>query len=128
MNSIVERLQEWAVTIWEREFDREDKDNLYDELVRASDEIESLMEDLEAERKKHEWISVNDRLPENRQSRYWICTDTGYQCECRWTNNPFGLGESSEWVWSIFDIPQYTRVTHWMLLPDSPIEEDNKRG
>lgn len=64
------------------------------------------------------WIPVSERLPEKEKRTYWICTDTGYQCECRWTNNRFGIGESDEWGWSIADVPQYHKVTAWMFLPE----------
>ena len=63
------------------------------------------------------WIPVTERLPEREKKTYWVCTDTGYQCECRWTNNQFGIGVSDEWGWSIFDIP-YQKVAAWMSLPD----------
>lgn len=66
----------------------------------------------------HNWIPVARTLPKKENRTYWICTDTGYQCECRWTNNRFGIGESDEWGWSIFDIPQYHNVVAWMSLPD----------
>lgn len=65
------------------------------------------------------WISVSERLPKKESKSYWVCTDTKYQCECRWTNNIYGIGESSEWGWKIFDIPQYTKVVAWMPLPSS---------
>ena len=65
------------------------------------------------------WISVEERLPTAERKHYWICTDTGYQCECRWTNNLFGFGESDNWGWSIFDIPQYQKVVAWRPLPDT---------
>ena len=64
------------------------------------------------------WIPVTERLPEAERKSYWVCTDTGYQCECRWTNNRFGIGESDKWGWSIFDIPRYTKVVAWMPLPE----------
>ena len=64
------------------------------------------------------WIPVTERLPKAERKSYWVCTDTGYQCTCRWTNNLFGMGESDEWGWSIFDIPQYQKVVAWMPLPD----------
>lgn len=64
------------------------------------------------------WIPVTERLPEKEKKSYWICTDTGYQCKCRWTNNIYGIYESNEWGWSIFDIPQYTKVVAWMTLPE----------
>lgn len=64
------------------------------------------------------WIPCSERLPEKKRKTYWVCTDTEYQCECRWTNNRFGLGESDNWGWSYFDTPQYTEVIAWMPLPE----------
>ena len=61
------------------------------------------------------WIPAEIEPPKERRS-YWVCTDTGYQYECRWTNNRFGMFES-EWGWKIFDIPQYTKVVAYMPLP-----------
>ena len=71
----------------------------------------------ESEVAKQKWIPVTEQLPEVERKSYWVCTNTGYQCECRWTNNQFGIGESDEWGWSIFDIPQYQKVIAWMDLP-----------
>ena len=53
-----------------------------------------------------------------------MCTNTGYQCQCRWTNNVYGIRDSDEWGWSIFDIPQYTHVVAWMPLPKPYKEQD----
>ena len=64
------------------------------------------------------WTPVTETLPKEENRTYWICTDTGYQCECRWTNNRFGIGESDEWGWSIADVPQYHEVVAWMFLPE----------
>lgn len=65
-----------------------------------------------------QWIPVKDKLPEEICNSYWICTDSGYQCECRWTNiNPFWSNLTTSWHWNIFDIPQYTTVVAWMPLP-----------
>lgn len=72
------------------------------------------------------WISVEERLPENKREKYLILTDGGYECDARWTDNVYGLGQSDRWGWSIFDIPQYSKVTHWMPrmpLPEPPKEE-----
>lgn len=65
-----------------------------------------------------QWIPCSERLPEEKKKTYWICTDTEAQCECRWTNNVYGFGESDRWGWSIFDIPQYSKVVAWMPLPE----------
>lgn len=64
------------------------------------------------------WIPVTEALPKKENKSYWVCTDTKYQCECRWTNNIYGIGESNDWGWKIFDIPQYTKVIAWMPLPE----------
>ena len=64
------------------------------------------------------WIACSERLPEKAEGQYWVCTDTGYQCQCRWTDDVYGLGSSGEWAWKIFDIPQYSHVIAWMPLPE----------
>ena len=74
---------------------------------------------------RKQWIPCNGRLPEAEKKRYWVCTDTEYQCECRWTNNRFGMGEFDEWGWSIFDIPKHSHVVAWMPLPEPYKEEDD---
>ena len=66
--------------------------------------------------KAPKWIPCKERLPRKEKKTYWVCTDTGYQCECRWTDNRFGIGEG-EWGWSIFDTPQYSKPIAWMPLP-----------
>ena len=74
---------------------------------------------------EQQWIPVSERLPGNLASAYWICTDTGYQCECRWTNkNMFWPSATTDWHWNIFDIPQYTKVVAWMPLPPAFKEEE----
>lgn len=66
-----------------------------------------------------QWIPCSERLPEEERKEYWICTDTGYQCECRWTNvNHFWTNLTTSWHWHIMDIPQYTKVVAWMPLPE----------
>ena len=73
------------------------------------------------------WIPVTERLPEEVRKSYLCRTDSGYHCEVRWTDNVYGLwtGGGGKWGWSIFDIPQYAKVTHWMPLPPAPKEESN---
>lgn len=66
-----------------------------------------------------EWIPCSERLPDEEEKCYWVCTDTGYQCQCRWTNNVYGIRDGDEWRWKIFDIPQYSHVIAWMHLPEA---------
>ena len=86
---------------------------------------------LQYEEPKQQWIPCSERLPDKKRETYWVCTDTEDQCQCRWTNNPFGINnpfeidESAEWRWSIFDTPQYTKVVAWMPLPE-PYKESEE--
>ena len=96
-----------------------------EDLAEAADAIESMnrvyklmSEAYEAEVTKQKWTPVTEQLPKEENRSYWICTDTGYQCECRWTNKYFGIGEFGEWGWCIVDVPQYQKVTAWMDLPE----------
>lgn len=73
---------------------------------------------IELEEEIRGWIPVSERLPEKAEASYWICTDGGYQCQCRWTNNVYGLGEGDRWAWKIYDIPQFSKVVAWMPLPE----------
>ena len=69
---------------------------------------------------KGEWIPVSERLPKEENKSYWICTDYGSQCECRWTNvNHFWPHLTTDWHWHIMDIPPYSKVVAWMPLPES---------
>ena len=76
------------------------------------------IKDLPSAQPKQRWIPCGERLPEKAEGQYWVCTDTGYQCQCRWTDDVYGLGSSGEWAWKIFDIPQYSHVIAWMPLPE----------
>ena len=79
------------------------------------DTIDEVLSGMPSEQR---WIPVTERLPEEICDSYWVCTDSGYQCECRWTNiNPFWTNLTTSWHWNIFDIPQYTTVVAWMPLP-----------
>lgn len=72
------------------------------------------------EYEKYKWISCLDKLPDKERKTYWVCTDTGYQCECRWTDNIYGFGSiGDKWGWSIFDVPQYSYVVAWRELTES---------
>lgn len=90
-------------------------ENLCEMVSTAHNELANVIQSYEES--KPRWIPVTERLPEAERKSYWVCTDNGYQCQCRWTNNRFGIRESDKWGWSIFDIPQYQKVVAWMLLP-----------
>lgn len=91
-----------------------------------ADEIKEALATVPPVYPEQQWIPVNERLPAKKEEQYWICTDTGYQCQCRWTNNCFGIVVSEDWGWKILDIPKYTKVVAWMPLPE-PYEEEKKK-
>jgi hypothetical protein len=87
---------------------------LYDNNVHGDLKIEDMADDLA----EPQWIPCSERLPEEERKEYWICTDTGYQCECRWTNvNHFWTDLTTSWHWHIMDVPQYAKVVAWMPKP-----------
>ena len=72
------------------------------------------------------WIPVSERLPDAEKKIYWVCTDSGYQCQCRWTNvNHFWTDLTTNWHWHIGDVPQYSKVVAWRKLPPPYSEETN---
>lgn len=89
----------------------------------CEDAARSVIEDLPSAQPEQRWIPCSERLPEKAEGRYWVCTNTGYQCQCRWTDDVYGIGSNGEWAWKIFDIPQYSHVIAWMPLPDPYREE-----
>lgn len=94
-----------------------------DAIENTSKAYQMMAEAYEAQVTKQEWISVTERLPENKRETYLILTDGRYECDARWTDNVYGLGQSDRWGWCVFDIPQYSKVTHWMYRPEPPKEE-----
>ena len=73
-----------------------------------------------------QWISCSEMLPEPEKKRYWVCTDGGYQCQCRWTNiNHFWTDLTTDWHWHIGDVPQYSKVVAWMPLPTPYMTADD---
>ena len=81
--------------------------------------IGEMLRDLPSAQPEQRWIPCSERLPEDGEKHYWVCTDTGYQCECRWTNiNHFWTDLTTDWHWHIMDIPQYSAIIAWMPLPE----------
>lgn len=100
-------------------FDENGKAKIYDDTFDITIHCENEEEQNKVlEILNRRWIPVSEKLPEEEKRLYWVCTDTGYQCQCRWTNDIYGLGESDRWGWKIFDIPQYQKVIAWMPLPE----------
>ena len=66
------------------------------------------------------WIPCEERLPDKKKKTYWVCLDGGGQCQCRWTNDVYGLGanEWSKWGWKKVDLPQFSKVVAYMPLPE----------
>ena len=101
---------------------RPDMNGNMEHMIRASAMVIEMIKDAPTIEPETKWIPCSERLPEETEARYWVCTDGGYQCQCRWTNDVFGLGEGDTWTWKIFDIPQYSKVIAWMPLPEPYVE------
>ena len=69
---------------------------------------------------EQKWIPITEKLPKEEPNTYWVCTNNGYQCACRWTNvNPFSSKATTDWHWHIVDVPRCTKVVAWMPLPEN---------
>lgn len=91
--------------------------------------VEDVLRILENMKQEQKWIPISERLPEKEPNKYWVCVDTGYQCECRWTNmNLFGRYETTDWHWNIMDIPQYTKVVAWKHITEPYKAESEDEG
>ena len=114
-----------------RAYAAERKGELAKLISDAADTIEMLSAKLHASQMERSsqyyhggWIPCSERSPEEEEKHYWVCTDTGYQCQCRWTNiNHFWTRLTTEWHWHIMDTPQYSKVIAWMPLPPAYQEE-----
>ena len=73
-----------------------------------------------------QWIPCSERLPEESEETYWVCTDDGYQCQCRWTSNHHALPHlRTSWHWHHLDKPQRSEVVAWRPLPEPYRKETN---
>lgn len=91
-------------------------------LVNIDDVIEIFTNHIRAERTTSDdtvhWTPCSERLPEPESGTYWVCTDGGEQCECRWTNvNPFWTNLTTDWHWNVFDTPPHSKIIAWTYLP-----------
>lgn len=66
-----------------------------------------------------EWISVKERLPEEKKAHYLCYLDDDSIAVCYWSNISIN---GIRWEWHN---PNWKEVTHWMPLPEPPKEEAN---
>ena len=82
------------------------------------EQVEDTISDMPTIEPEPQWILVSERLPDAEKKIYWVCTDSGYQCQCRWTNvNHFWTNLTTDWHWHIMDVPKYSKVIAWKSLP-----------
>lgn len=73
------------------------------------------------------WIPCSERLPEPEKKEYWVCTNDGEQCQCRWTNtNHIWTNFTTDWHWHIGDVPRFSKVVAWRPLPE-PYKEGGEQ-
>ena len=86
--------------------------------LQVTSELIKCIKNLPSADRPQEWIPCSERLPKKEKETYLICTEGGYMCSCRWTNDMYGLGsnEWSEWGWHIMDKPQYAKVIAWIEM------------
>ena len=90
-------------------------------IMRDGKSLEKIIDEQPTITFEPQWIPVTERLPNKEEKSYWVCLDGGGQCQCRWTNDMYGLGanEWSKWGWHVMDKPQYSVVVAWRELPES---------
>ena len=103
-------------------FDSEDC--MGDMMVGAADLIERLTAENAALREKvPQWISVEDRLPIDRLSKYLVAfRDAGGSIVDMARYFP-----SDGWTCNNWEAPQ-NLITHWMPLPEAPEEHNGKEN
>ena len=108
---------EEAIEVLAQDLPCETDEDLSEAMTQAIEALEK--------QEKTGWIPVSERLPKEENKSYWICTDSGYQYECRWTNiNHIWTNLTTDWHWHIMDVPQYSKVVAWMPLPEPYKEAD----
>lgn len=68
-----------------------------------------------------QWISLEDRLPENRSSGFPILTAGTLSDGREFVNGNMWFDEGKFWEWDAYGSPeQVFNVTHWQELPNHP--------
>ena len=65
------------------------------------------------------WIPVTERLPDKKRNHYLCYMDDDSIAVCYWSNVSIS---GIKWEWHN---PNWKEVTHWMQLPEPPMEEDD---
>lgn len=91
------------------------------EPISACDALRYAERAVEAGYVKQEWISVDDRLPEDNGDELIVCTEDGFVGAARFTAV---IEEGFCWMENegsdFYDGDLIEGVTHWMPLPEAP--------
>lgn len=93
-------------------------------VIKMSTQIRDIIvEELEKDSKDSKWISVKERLPEQKWIDCFVATkipaNGARGINVAWVNDDYGVWKSNdEWICDGREI-----VTHWMPLPEPPKED-----
>lgn len=99
----------------------------YKAFAQAADAIEELSRTVEEQKAqiitmaaegKPQWISVEERLPEEDGNYLVNCSSA--VCESN-----FSIRREAHWLDPVEEWEKYEDVTHWMALPEPPQEVNN---
>ena len=89
--------------------------------ISARDALRYAERAVEAGYVKQEWISINERLPEDNGDELIVCTEDGFVGAARFTAV---IEEGFCWMENegsdFYDGDLIEGVTHWMPLPEAP--------
>ena len=66
-----------------------------------------------------EWISVNDRLPDDDRQKYLVCIKSN-MTNYHWVDTLNCDVHAQEWIHKTIEGRLYYQVTHWMPFPSVP--------
>lgn len=108
-----------------RELNTLNDDNLADRVIENSDvqwclsELQDILEEMPTLTPPNEWVSVEERLPE--ESDGMVLFTNGRAVTSGYRNHMFRMsGEEGVYAPAIRKGGGYMRVTHWMHLPEPP--------